>query len=169
MTSLPNKPIRSPQNNSSSSPNQAKKETKPNSSQLESQEKIDKQIINTINNLEGGLKAYPIRTLIKQAEKFGFYLKEANLKTHQIRKFLNAVNQLKFKLAQKKEFSVIKDEVIYLTIKLVYAAAKNKEAADLSKVIIVAIEKVESAEDFYRLVQLIESIIAYHKAAGGKE
>ena len=31
-----------------------------------------------------------------------------------------------------------------------------------------AIDKVHSREDFERLVQLIESIIAYHKAEGGK-
>lgn len=31
-----------------------------------------------------------------------------------------------------------------------------------------AIDKVHSKEDFERLVQLVESIIAYHKAEGGK-
>jgi CRISPR-associated protein Csm2 len=32
----------------------------------------------------------------------------------------------------------------------------------------VAIDRVESMNDFKRLVQFVESIVAYHKAAGGK-
>jgi CRISPR-associated protein Csm2 len=32
----------------------------------------------------------------------------------------------------------------------------------------VAIDKVYDLKDFERLVQMIESIIAYHKAAGGE-
>jgi CRISPR-associated protein Csm2 len=32
----------------------------------------------------------------------------------------------------------------------------------------VAIDKVHNILDFERLVQFVESIIAYHKAAGGK-
>jgi CRISPR-associated protein Csm2 len=41
-------------------------------------------------------------------------------------------------------------------------------AKDFSDVITVGIKKVSSTEDFYRLVQLIEATIAYHKEAGGE-
>lgn len=41
-------------------------------------------------------------------------------------------------------------------------------AKPLSEVMAQVIDKVQSLDDFERLVQFIESIIAYHKAAGGK-
>jgi CRISPR-associated protein Csm2 len=52
--------------------------------------------------------------------------------------------------------------------KLAYAAARQKAAIPLSDVMSVAIDKTKNYKDFNRLVQFIESIIAYHKAEGGK-
>ncbi|MFB2923974.1 MULTISPECIES: type III-A CRISPR-associated protein Csm2 [Aerosakkonema] len=146
---------------------------------------IVKEIINTINSEKlKSLQDYPIRDLVKQAEDFGPYLKNQRLETNQIRKFLDAVNQLKARLSQdedetikqaktedekaKLRFSKIEVDVVLLKPKLAYAAARQKAAKPLSDVMSVAIDKTHSTEDFERLVQLIESIIAYHKAEGGK-
>jgi CRISPR-associated protein Csm2 len=128
------------------------------------------EIINQINDLKAteGLKAYPIRTLVEHAKEFGPYLKNQRLETNQIRKFLDAINRLKADLAEKDDFSKVETEVVLLKPKLAYAAARQKAAQPLSRVMSAAIDKVYSKEDFYRLVQLIESIIAYHKAEGGK-
>jgi len=71
-------------------------------------------------------------------------------------------------LVEKGEFSAIETEVVLLKPKLAYAAARKKESKPLSDVMSAAIDKVNSEEDFKRLVQFIESIIAYHKAEGGK-
>lgn len=189
---------------------------------------ITKRIVNTIIGLES-LKTYPIRELVKHAEEFGPYLKQQRLETNQIRKFLDAVNQLKANLAQEREkeidaldkfkanleqeheeikqklvkeeneviedfsqrkkieqehektkqerikfererlnFDKIETDVVLLKPKLAYAAARQKAAKPMSEVMSVAIDKVHSTEDFKCLVQLIESIIAYHKAEGGK-
>lgn len=190
---------------------------------------ITKRIVKTITGLES-LKTYPIRDLVKHAEEFGPFLKHQRLETNQIRKFLDAINQLKAKLAQgqeeqidaldkfkakleqeheenkqklvKKEneeiedftqritkieqeyektkheriksvrerlnFERIETDVVLLKPKLAYAAARQKAAKPMSDVMSPAIDKVRSTEDFERLVQLIESIIAYHKAEGGK-
>jgi len=128
---------------------------------------ITKRLIDKISGLKG-LKDYPIRDLVKHAEEFGPYLKNQRLETNQVRKFLDAVNQLKITLVQENDFSKIETEVVLLKPKLVYAAARQKSAKPLSDVMSVAIDKVVSKEDFYRLVQLIESIIAYHKAEGGR-
>jgi CRISPR-associated protein Csm2 len=190
---------------------------------------ITKRIVNTITGLKS-LAAYPIRDLVKHAEEFGPYLKHQRLETNQIRKFLDAVNQLKAKLAQGQEeqidaldkfkakleqeyaeikqklvkeenegiedftqrrtkieqeqektkheliksereklnFKRIETDVVLLKPKLAYAAARQKAAKPMSDVMSPAIDKVHSTEDFERLVQLIESIIAYHKAEGGK-
>ncbi|MEP6542072.1 type III-A CRISPR-associated protein Csm2 [Microcoleus vaginatus GB1-A2] len=137
----------------------------------------DQQMIQTIRSLKDGqLRNYEIRQLVKEAELLGTYLKEQELKTNQIRKFLDAVKRLKVKLAQdkKESFSVIEDELFLLKPKLAYAAVRQQDRRSnpvkpLSDVISEAIDKVKDSPDFYRLVQLIESIIAYHKAAGGKD
>ncbi|MBE9186346.1 type III-A CRISPR-associated protein Csm2 [Microcoleus sp. LEGE 07076] len=128
---------------------------------------ITKKIVKTITGLES-LKTYPIRDLVKHAEDFGPYLKQQRLETNQVRKFLDAVNQMKVTLAQTNDFSKIEIEVVLLKPKLAYAAARQKAAKPMSDVMSAAIDKVRSTEDFERLVQLIESIIAYHKAEGGK-
>lgn len=129
---------------------------------------ISKEIIKTIDALEGGLQAYQIRTLVKHAQEFGQYLNKQRLETNQIRKFLDAINRLKANLAQNGDFSKVETEVVLLQPKLAYAAARQSAAKPLSDVMSAAIDKVNSREDFDRLVQLVESIIAYHKAEGGK-
>lgn len=151
--SLPNKPIAKGASNS------------PGSGQTGD---ISKEIVKTIDGLQGGLRSYPIRELVKHAQEFGPYLRKQRLETNQIRKFLDAVNRLKADLTQDEDFAKIETEVVLLQPKLAYAAARQSAAKPLSDVVSAAINKVTSREDFDRLVQLIESIIAYHKAEGGK-
>lgn len=129
---------------------------------------IVEEIVKTINNLTDGLKTYPIRDLVKHAEEFGPYLKQQRLETNQVRKFLDAVNRLKADLAETGEFAKVETEIVLLKPKLAYAAARQRAAKPLGEVMSAAIDKVHSKEDFERLVQLVESIIAYHKAEGGK-
>jgi CRISPR-associated protein Csm2 len=128
---------------------------------------IVQEIITKINGLNG-LQAYPIRELVNHAAVFGPYLKQQRLETNQVRKFLDAINRLKADLTEKGEFLAIETEVVLLKPKLAYAAARQKAAKPLGDVMSAAIDKVKSIEDFERLVQFIESIIAYHKAEGGK-
>ena len=154
------KKINQPVNNS-----QKKSDSQYNSQQ---DENIVKFIRDKIKGLKEGLKAYPIRELVEHAEKFGPYLKRQRLETNQIRKFLDAINRLKAVLAETGDFSQIETEVVLLKPKLAYAAARQRAAKPLNDVMSVAIDVVRDKEDFERLVQLIESIIAYHKAEGGK-
>jgi CRISPR-associated protein Csm2 len=131
---------------------------------------ISASIIQQIDQLSEGFGSYPIRTLVEQAEKFGYYLQENQLKTNQVRKFLDAVNRIKADLLEKEEdFSKIETEVVMLKPKLAYAAARQTSVQALSKVMSAAIDKVHSVNDFHRLVQFLESTIAYHKAAGGRD
>ncbi len=142
---------------------------------------IVKKIIRSIKQLKISLKEYPIRTLVKDTENFGQYLKDKNLKTNQIRKFLDAVNRikldLKIKIKERKtdaslsfsEVPKIDVEFVLLKQKLAYASAREPGVKPLKEVMDAAIDKVKDSEDFERFFQLIESIIAYHKAAGGKD
>lgn len=123
-------------------------------------------IVDSIKKLES-LQYYPIRDLVNHAEKFGKELRDQRLETNQIRKFLDAINRLKSKLVGS-EFSDIEADIVLLKPKLAYAAARQNVVKPLNKVMSAAIDKVESKADFERLVNLVESIIAYHKEAGGK-
>jgi CRISPR-associated protein Csm2 len=135
----------------------------------ENQSKVTpEEIIKEIKKLEGGLQNYPIRMLVSHAADFGPYLKQQRLETNQVRKFLDAINRLKAILADTNDYSKIDAEVILLKPKLAYAAARQRAAKPLGDVMSAAIDKVNSKEDFERFVQFIESIIAYHKAEGGK-
>jgi CRISPR-associated protein Csm2 len=69
------------------------------------------------------LKDYPIRQLVQQAEVFGPELKRQRLETNQIRKFLDAINQIKAKLVGD-DFSAIETDVVLLKPKLAYTAKK---------------------------------------------
>lgn len=158
-----NRPVKRDQRHSSNS----------NSSQSQRNIGITQTIVKYIDeNLNSenskGFKDYDIRHLVKHAEEFGSYLKNEGVETNQIRKFLDAINQLKTELAKDNDFTRIETGVVLLKPKLAYAAARQKAAKPLSQVMSKAIDKVETTQDFERLVQFIESIIAYHKAAGGK-
>lgn len=137
-----------------------------------------KRIIDEIIGLDN-LQDYNIRTLVKHAEEFGPFLRNRRLETNQIRKFLDAINRLKAQLTQgdTKEsapkddaalFAEIETDIVLLKPKLAYAAARQEAAKPLSEVMAVAIDRVHNLKDFERLVQLVESIIAYHKAEGGR-
>lgn len=158
----PKRPVQTPLNNT------IKKESNVSNSSSQYDENIVKKIIHRLDGFKNGLQEYNIRQLVEDAEEFGPYLRKQRLETNQIRKFLDAINRLKADLAETGDFSKIETEVILLKPKLAYAAARQRAAKPLSEVMSKAINIVHNKDDFGRLVQLIESIIAYHKAEGGK-
>jgi CRISPR-associated protein Csm2 len=150
---------------------------------------ITEEMLTTIHALKGGLQNYPIRLMVGQAQTFGPYLKNQRLETNQVRKFLDALNRIKVKSTrmslhnhqpdpqsesseatkqEERAFAALETDIVLLKPKLAYAAARQRAAQPLSEVMSSAIDNVHSLKDFQRLVQLIESIIAYHKAEGGK-
>lgn len=151
-----------------SAPNQARNNQSTPQSQNRSED-ITATIIRQINQLSGGFSEYQIRTLVEHSEEFGIYLQQNQLKTNQVRKFLDAVNRIKADLREDENFSKIETEIVLLKPKLAYAAARQSSVQALSKVMSAAIDKVHSIDDFHRLVQFLESTIAYHKASGGRD
>ncbi|NJO73519.1 MAG: type III-A CRISPR-associated protein Csm2 [Leptolyngbyaceae cyanobacterium RM1_406_9] len=134
------------------------------------------------------LRGYSIRNLVTHTKALGYYLAEQNVKTNQVRKFLDAINRVKAELRQEDSISLDKLEVELQVLKpkLAYAVGRSdkreRPALDsFSQVISAAIDSITRVdlikteedkerfrEDFYHLVYLIESVIAYHKAAGGR-
>lgn len=154
----PKEPKKTIQNSS-----QASQSSKPNSSKSHSPQSNIATVVTDAIKQSNNLKDYSVRDLVKHAEQLGPRLKEQDLKASQIRKFLDVINQIKINLAVS-DFSSIESEVILLKPKLAYATAKQNSVAQLKTVLTAAIERVHDKEDFERLVQMIESIIAYHKA-----
>lgn len=110
-------------------------------------------------------------------EEFGKYLATDDeggkaLTTSQLRKFFGAVKQIQM----KSEFDLT--DVVLLKPKLAYAVGRTKEKLkrgerskieDFNDIIVSGINMVSNKEQFKRFVNIFEAIVAYHKAAGGKE
>jgi CRISPR-associated protein Csm2 len=173
MTQSPNPPKKAIPSGSKPSSGQSPSGDRYPSGDRSSSSNIAKTMIDQIGNLKapgaapGTLKDYPIRELVKHAAELGPELKQKRLETNQIRKFLDAMNQIKSEMASKS-FEEMEIEIVLLKPKLAYAAARQDAVKLLNQVISAAIDHVKSKEDFERLVQLMESIIAYHKAVEGK-
>ncbi len=169
-------PLRKPKQRSSQPSKQNQKSySNDKSKQNDTSDKMEDQIVNKINQLKS-LKEYQIRELVEDTEQLGKRLVAQQLKTNQIRKFLDAVNRFKVQNGRDQEtFKQHRDELHILRYHLAYAAKKNSQKSTspvepLKKVLEAAIKKSDQdLEDFKRLVQLIESIVAYHKAEGGQD
>jgi CRISPR-associated protein Csm2 len=136
--------------------------------------------------------------LLKFSKKFGFFLccYELNSKTNkwemskknaltnsQIRNFFGEIKRIQmtlFNSESDEDWKNVKHSFLLIKPKLAYAVGRvtQKESksriAEFGKVLSLAIEKVDSdnsgaTKRFYRFVDFFESILAYHKAYGGKD
>ncbi|OAQ20020.1 type III-A CRISPR-associated protein Csm2 [Thermosulfurimonas dismutans] len=100
--------------------------------------------------------------IVEIGEGIGKFLKDCNIKTTQIRKFLDAIRKIQTKFD--------KDQVILLRPKLAYLAGREEKLKPLMEVLDPAIRAgAQSKESFQRLVYFIESIVAYHRFYGGQD
>lgn len=113
------------------------------------------------------LKDMPAEELIKIAENLGNHLQNKNLKTTQIRRFLDGIRKIDMQIKKSKSFN--KDLILLLRPKLAYSAGRNESVKPLMEVLDPAIIATKSPEGFKKLVALIESIFAYHKYYGGRD
>ena len=114
------------------------------------------------------LSALEADKLVDLAEKMGDFLaNRIRLKTSQIRKFLDAVNEIKSKGIQEQNEKFFRSECMLLKPKLAYAAGRQDEVKPLMAVLAPCIDRVHNKEDFTRFYRFVESIIAYHRYHGG--
>lgn len=172
MTPEANRPVNRTQTGNVSGSNKNNRSDRNQSQQSNSSpnssDDIVKTMVDKMDKFSAGLREYQIREMVNDTEELGSKLAK-NLKTNQVRKFLDAVNRLKAQPEKEKDFEEIKAGVQLLRPQLAYAAARQTGVQDLKLVMEAAIHQIKEAEDFTRFVQLTESIIAYHKAAGGKD
>ena len=106
---------------------------------------------------------------LKWLNDLGFYLKNKNVKTSQIRKMLERVRKLYLDILRKeKSESMIIAETKMLATLFAYDAGRHpKQLKDLYVIIKWVIDNVKTSEDVLVLKQLAEGITAFHKYHGG--
>jgi CRISPR-associated protein Csm2 len=116
---------------------------------------------------------------IEFAEQFGTFLVKSRMTTSQIRNIYGEVKRIESKIGDKeKGFTkeVYKDFLL-LKPKLAYAAKragtrgieKFKEVMDSAHLAVVEAPESARVDAFCNFTDLFEAILAYHKAAGGRE
>jgi len=95
--------------------------------------------------------------------------KEKKVKMSQLRKVLDAFEKVRSAVRLGKEEVDVREEVQPLKIHLAYAAGRQPVLKPLQGVLNMAIDRVSDKEDFKKLSQFIEGLIAYHKFHGGEE
>lgn len=127
--------------------------------------KVVEDIVARIKKLNS-LSDLQVDDLVKYSEEMGQHLTQINLKTNQIRKFLDAVKKVGSE-GGKGKFS--RDEVKLLKPKLAYAAGRQQEVKPLMSLLDPCIDRVNTKEDFKQFARLVEGIVAYHKFYGGRD
>ena len=130
---------------------------------------VTDQVVKEIGSLKT-LSMLETDQLVDLAEKMGDFLaNQIRLKTSQIRKFLDAVNEIKSKGTQDREASFFRSQCMLLKPKLAYAAGRQDEVRPLMVVLVPCIDRVHNKDDFNRFYRFVEAIIAYHRYHGGRD
>ncbi|HQK36804.1 MAG TPA: type III-A CRISPR-associated protein Csm2 [Bacteroidales bacterium] len=108
---------------------------------------------------------------LEPIEEFGRFLakdegKKKPITSSQIRRFFGALKRI------QADFDNLKGEIILLEPKLAYAVGKddkNSKLEDFYKALSPLIRNInENEKRFRNFVSIVEAIVAYHKAQGGK-
>ncbi|WP_297982836.1 type III-A CRISPR-associated protein Csm2 [uncultured Methanobrevibacter sp.] len=119
------------------------------------------------------LKYYDIEEFVKfdgDADKLTKELGDKDIKTSQLRKFFAAIKEIELYTKEKGQWDETTKVKFYLLMpKLAYANGRDVISDRFFNFMKVVMGKVGSGkeedtlEDFYRLVQFLESIIAFYK------
>lgn len=125
------------------------------------------QAIKGLNGLSE--KDFDTEDLVKWAAEMGGSLAN-RLRTSQIRKFLDAVNEIRSKGVQKPDNDpFFRSQCMLLKPKLAYAAGRQDAVKPLMAVLTPCIDKVRNKADFTRFYRFVEAIVAYHRYHGGRD
>jgi CRISPR-associated protein Csm2 len=108
------------------------------------------------------------------SEHYGYKLadKREGIKTNQVRNIFSTVMALRTKLQTDKKWSdEIYNDLILIKPKLAYAAGRQKNVKPLYELLSKGVDATVNANDkekaLKNFIQLVESIVAYHKFYGG--
>jgi CRISPR-associated protein Csm2 len=118
------------------------------------------------------------RMLVEFAEREGEKLKDQGLTTSQIRSFFGQVRQIEAMWRIQDQRVEAERSFVLLKPRLAYQKQREKKTAELADILTAAVDaavdKVERGSPeltvrFQRFVELFEAVLAYHKAAGGRD
>ena len=92
-----------------------------------------------------------------------------NVRMSQLRRVLDSFEKIKSAVRTRKEGLIVREEIQPLKIHLAYAAGRQSALKPLQRVLSGAIDKVQDREDFIKLSQFIEGLVAFHKFHGGED
>lgn len=101
--------------------------------------------------------------LVAYAEKLGRHLAANKMTTSQVRNLFSAAKRINY---TEKNGAYEKN---LLRAQFAYNAGRFSEVKDFQKVADKALECIKNSEQFNRFINFFEAVVAYHKAAGGKE
>jgi len=112
--------------------------------------------------------------MVQRAEALGDALNSKGLKSSQIRGIFSSVRIIEtgWPVADNQSVDARRAmrELILLKAKMAYQGYRTPEVVPLVTVLTDSIDLVgEDRENFQRFVDFFEAILAYHKAAGGKD
>ena len=111
------------------------------------------------------LSKVPLDELIDYAEEFVKKKDLKKVKTHQIRRFFDAIKNIKEDVKNSGKFGDgERAKLLMLRPQLANASAKQYRLKELTNLCTAMIKKVAGKEDFDRFVNFFESLVAFHKA-----
>jgi CRISPR-associated protein Csm2 len=128
------------------------------------------------NSLHADLKSIVAdgdsKTLVDRAKRVGEALADKELTTSQIRNVFGVVRQIEMHgyadPTQQRQLLLLKPKLAYAKGR--ESKREKREALEyLEAVLSPAIDLVQSEEHFRNFFDFFEAILAYHRAAGGKE
>jgi len=116
-------------------------------------------------------------TLVSFAAETGSQLVQDQMTSNQIRNIFGEARKIQARWRQDVDGSEARTSLILLKPKLVYQAARHSQVGRLKDVLTKAIDAVTDdqssaqieRERFGNFMNLFEAVVAYHKAAGGKD
>jgi len=127
------------------------------------------KVVNAIHEIQRArfFKEIDIEKVDTWGETLGRLLsKTVDLKTSQIRRIFGEFKKLHNDV-KRGQFE--RGRVLLMKPKLAYVAGRHEEAKPLVEVLSEGVKKVINAEDYNRIFQFFEAILAYHKYYGGKD
>ena len=100
-----------------------------------------------------------------------FLARRVRLKASQLRKVFDNLKKIESEVKKGSlKSSDIRKRIILLKPMLAYTVARHPNTVGpLADILQPAIDKVRTEDDFKTLVQLLETILAYHKFHGGRD